>query len=407
MRLIVKPVELTSYWRTIRVPGVVTERPGQSDIGVTTPLAGVVQHVAAVPGDPVRPGDELFTLRLISESLQTSQTELYKTLRDLAINQEQTKRLEPLVRNGALAEARLIELQQQQQRLNATREAYGQDLKARGLSPEQIKGVEAGRFVTEIIVRAPAKDAARKSGRIDLIPVSNPPPAASAAPVAEGDGYEVEELKVNLGEHVQAGQALATLANHANLYVEGRGFKQEMPLLTRTAEEGWPVRAEIPEEAERGWPPFSGEMKIQFLAATIDPTSQTFAFYLSLPNQSRQYQRGDKAYRVWRFRPGQRLRLQVAVEQFQDVFVLPAAAVVRDGPEAYVFRANGDALDRKSVHVLLDDRDNVLIANDGSIVAGSHIAQNGAAQLNRVLKAKAAGGEGHAGHDHAGHSHEH
>ena len=87
--------------------------------------------------------------------------------------------------------------------------------------------------------------------------------------------------------------------------------------------------------------------------------------------------------------------------------MLPAAAVVLEGPEAYVFRANGDALDRKPVNLLLDDRDKLLVANDGSIAAGNHIAQNGAAQLNRVLKARAAGGgEGH-GHDHAGHSHEH
>jgi cobalt-zinc-cadmium efflux system membrane fusion protein len=402
-----KPIELTSYWRTIRVPGAVTERPGQSDVGVTTPLAGVVQHVAAVPGDPVRPGDELFTLKLISESLQTSQTELYKTVRDLAINQDQTKRLEKLAKQGAIPEARLIELEQQQQRLTATREAYGQDLKARGLSPEQIKSVEEGRFVTEITVRAPAKDAGRKSGRVNLVPVSSRQPVDTAAPLGEGEGYEVEELKVNLGEHVQAGQALAILANHGVLYVEGRGFKQEMQLLTRTAEEAWPVRAEFTEEAEKGWPPFSGELKIQFLAATIDPASQTFAFYLSLPNQSREYQRGDKTYRVWRFRPGQRVRLQVAVEQLQDVFVLPAAAVVREGPEAYVFRANGDALDRKPVHVLLEDQGNVIVANDGSVAAGNYLAQIGAAQLNRVLKAKAAGGEGHAGHDHAGHSHEH
>ncbi len=404
MRLEVWPVSLTSYWRTIRVPGVVAERPGQSDIGVTTPLAGVIERVAAVPGDPVQPGDELFTLRLISESLQTSQTELYKTVRDLEINREQMGRLSGLAQSGAIPEARLIELEQQQRRLSTTRAAYRQDLKARGLTPEQIAHVEEGRFLTEITVRAPGKDAGRRSARIQLVPVSSPRTPDSASASSEGNGYEVEELKVHLGEHVQAGQTLARLAHHEVLYIEGRAFKQEVPLLNRTAQEGWPVRAEFTEAAEEGWPPLGAELKIQFLAATIDAASQTFPFYLSLPNQHRAYQRGDRTYRVWRFRPGQRVRLHVQVEQFQDVFVLPAAAVVREGPEAYLFRANGDALERKPVHILFDDRDQVVLANDGSIVAGNHIAQNGAAQLNRVLKAQAAGGEEH-GHDHHGHSH--
>jgi hypothetical protein len=53
------------------------------------------------------------------------------------------------------------------------------------------------------------------------------------------------------------------------------------------------------------------------------------------------------------------------------------------------------------VHILFEDYDEVVIANDGSIIPGVHyIAYNGAAALNRVLKASQAEGGG-------GHSHEH
>src|SRR5579884_4045211 len=69
LRLDVRPVQPQTYWRTIRVPGVVVERRGQSDRGVTAPIAGVVKHVHAVPGDTVRPGTELFVLGLTSEYL--------------------------------------------------------------------------------------------------------------------------------------------------------------------------------------------------------------------------------------------------------------------------------------------------------------------------------------------------
>jgi hypothetical protein len=83
----------------------------------------------------------------------------------------------------------------------------------------------------------------------------------------------------------------------------------------------------------------------------------------------------------------------VPVEQFEDVIVVPAEAVVRDGPEAYVFRQNGDLFKQLPVHVLHEDRQSIVIANDGSIPRGSYLAQSSAASLNRVLKSQTASGE--------------
>ena len=60
------------YWRTIEVPGAIVDRPGRSDRGVTSPAVGVVTEVHAFPGDTVKPGDRLFTLRLFSEYLQNT-----------------------------------------------------------------------------------------------------------------------------------------------------------------------------------------------------------------------------------------------------------------------------------------------------------------------------------------------
>ena len=45
------------------------------------------------------------------------------------------------------------------------------------------------------------------------------------------------------------------------------------------------------------------------------------------------------------------------------------------------------------VHVLYEDRQSVVIANDGSIPPGTYLAQSAAASLNRVLKAQTASGE--------------
>src|SRR3990167_7159249 len=58
--LVSKPVTMQTYWRTIQVPGVIVDRPGLSDRGVTSPAVGVVTQVHAFAGDTVKPGEKLF-----------------------------------------------------------------------------------------------------------------------------------------------------------------------------------------------------------------------------------------------------------------------------------------------------------------------------------------------------------
>jgi hypothetical protein len=121
-----------------------------------------------------------------------------------------------------------------------------------------------------------------------------------------------------------------------------------------------------------------------------------------LPNSYREHTQTGKTYRTWRFHPGQRVQLSIPTDRFSGVFVLPAAAVVREGPEAFVFVESGNIFLRRPVHMLYEDRSHVVIANDGSIVEGHPVARNGAASLNRVLKAQAGddGGHHHHHHDH-------
>ena len=415
LRLVVRPVRLTSYWRGIEVPGTVTELPGRSDHAVTSPTAGVVKRVAVFPWDTVRPGDELFTLALVGEITLGAQAELFKTARDLQINQEERERLAEASRSGAVPAARLLDLDYQQRRLNAALTAYRHQLAARGLTPEQIQGVTEGKFVTEITVRVPGRPPEPRSPL--LLTSAGPLMEAESSPLSE-----VQELKVNLGEQVQAGQLLCYLTDHQELYVEGRGFKSEVPLLEQAARQGWFVRAEFAADETAAWlsarrelpalvlarllqpgslvplfPP-DGLLQIGFLANTVDPASQTYPFYLPLTNQYREYVSAGKTYRIWRYRPGQRVLLHVPVERFDDVFVLPAEAVVREGAEVYVFRQNGDFFERRPVRLLHLDRRHAVIANDGSISPGNHIAHNAAAQLNFALKAQSAEGEGHEHH---------
>ena len=386
--LVAKAAKPQTYWRTIQVPGAIVDRPGRSDRGVTAPAVGAVVQIHAFPGDTVKPGDRLFTLRLFSEYLQNTQSELFKATREAQLVKEQKARLADAAKSGALPESRIIEFDNQLRRQSAAVQAYRQDLLTRGITPSQIDGVTEGKFVSTIEVVAPPVVDAKREPKSELEQTASPLVDDRVA----GPVYEVQELKVDLGQQVQAGQLLSMLSNHHSLYLEGHAFKQEAPFLEKATQNGWPIRVEFAEDDQTHWPSLEQSFQIRHLANAIDPTSRTFDFFIPLTNQSRGYEKEGQTFLVWRFRPGQRVRLHVPVEELKDVFVLPSAAIVREGPEAFAFRQNGDLFNRIAAHVLYEDRLNVVLANDGSITPGLYLAQNAAASLNRVLKAQAASG---------------
>ncbi|HEY8504205.1 MAG TPA: HlyD family efflux transporter periplasmic adaptor subunit, partial [Gemmataceae bacterium] len=209
----VRPVRPGTYWKKIWVPAVVIDRPGQSDRGLTAPVSGVVSEIRARPGDTVAPGSPLFTIRILSETVQNAQAELYKTMEELEITAAQRK----LLRAGgeAIAEARLIELDNQEKRLRATATALRQELSLHGLRPGQIERVAKGDFATEVVVSAPEPS----PDDLRLLPKTST--KADQARLA----FEVKDLQVHLGDQVRIGQTLCLLANHQALFIEGHAFK--------------------------------------------------------------------------------------------------------------------------------------------------------------------------------------
>jgi cobalt-zinc-cadmium efflux system membrane fusion protein len=393
LALLAKPLALTTYWRKIDVPGMIVDRPGVSDRGVVAPVAGVITRIHAYPGDTVEPNAPLFSMRLVSEQLHASQLELFKATREIENAQAQIQRLTSLSQSGALAQSRIIEIENQVRVLDATAQAYRQDLQARGLAADRIEAAASGEFVTEITINAPGEQALRVA-EIALA-------SAKEEPGRLPFNFELHELLVELGQQVDAGTVLCTLADHRALLIEGRGFKDDMPLIQQAVRENWDVDVEFEHRSGPTWPAAPTEFRIHHVANTIDADSRTFAFYLSLENQWQAYSREGKTRLLWRFRPGDRVQLRVAVDEMKDVFVVPRDAVVRDGAEAYVFRQNGTLFDRMPVHVLHEDQRDVVLANDGTLRAGYYVAQNAAASLNRVLKAQAASGTPANVHVHA------
>lgn len=366
LRLSAKALQPSTYWRTITVPGMVLDRPGQSDRGVTTPVTASITKIHHVAGEIVKPGDVLFTLKLLSEPLQLTQQDLFKATQDLQFALTQKRQF--AAAGDDVPKATRIELDNRITRMEVSVRAFRQELANRGLMPQQINEVSEGRYVTEIPVVVPQRATDLKASEL-------------------GQLFEIQELKVELGQQAQAGQTLCLLANHQSLAIEGRAFRDEAPLLERTIKEGWNVTVDFGEQPST-WPALPTAYPITHMANTIDPDSRTFRFLLPLENQARLLEKDGRTQLLWRFRPGQRVRLQVRVEELHNVFVLPVDAVTWEGAEAYVFLQNGDTFERKPVHVIEQDRRQVVLANDGTLTPGLFIAQTGATQLNRMIKAQ-------------------
>ncbi len=382
----------TEYWRKLLIPGAVVDRPGESDRGVTTKAGGVVTEIKARPGDTVKAGDTLFTIQLASEFMQSAQTELAKAASDRKFAVERRDRIAALVATGTKPGLELTDEENQVRRLTNQVQAYRRQLQVFGLTPAQLDRAERGDVVTEVSIVVPAQ----------VQPVSAPLPDTSL--------YEIQELKVQLGEAVTSGQTLCLLANHQHLFVEGRAFKSEAKALARLAEKRVPIEVQFADEQPGDWPAVP-PLTVRHLSNQVDAATRTFAFYLPLENRADTFDRDGQKHFVWRFRPGQRVRLKVPVERLVTLapdgktevlpFVLSVGAVVREGPEAFVFVQSGDVFVRKPVRVLYEDRADVVLANDGSVTEADFVVKNHAAALNRALKAAAGGEGGHAGHDHS------
>lgn len=376
----VKSVLPETYWKTLQVPGMVVDRPGRSDRGVISPVDGVLEKMNYYPGDTVRPGEVLYTIRILSETLQQTQTNLFKDTQNITLAEAKKKRLE--ASEGAVPGSLIIEVANDIKRLNAAIKGYRQELLSRGFTTQQLSEIATGKFVKELNI--PVPDQTDKTG----------PPKASVVMQSTGDTvnreetptFEVQECMVDLGQQVRTGQMLCLLANHRLLAIEGRAFRDETQLLERSVEEGWLVEVDFQEHASSDWPAVNQRFPIQYLSNVIDPVNRTFSFRMPLENQSRVVTQDGQTQVLWRFRPGQKVRLLIRIEKLDNVFVLPADAVAREGAETYVFTQNVNTFNRKPVRVLERDRRHTVIANDGSLTPGSFVVQGAAEQLNRMLK---------------------
>lgn len=379
-----------NYWKRLVIPGEVVDRPGVTDRSLTSPIAGVITEVHAYQGDIISPGDRLVTVRLVSDYLQKTQSDLFKAVGEISILKKEIERIRSMVERGIIPEKRLIMLRQDVQRQQNQAAASRQDLISRGFNELQVSEAELGNFLTSIEIKAPMveSDNESESQRLRRVPAS---PASFEQPAVESDTklfYEVQELITELGHQVDSGERIAVLADHQHLLIRGHAFKREAANVERVMKNQWNIDIEFVDDSPTNWPKLNRGYQVRHLANEVDSESNTFDFFIPLENQSRVYEAGGRTSIVSRYRPGQQVRLRVPLEKIENVFVLPRDAIVREGAEVYAFQSVGKYFRRFPVHVMFEDSKNVVLSNDGSLPSRATVALNGAASLNRVLKSQ-------------------
>lgn len=231
------------------------------------------------------------------------------------------------------------------------------------------------------------------------------PAAAPAEQAPSGEPaatfWQVEDLKVEPGQHVDAGEALCALADHSLLYVEGKAFEQDVNALNHAAQQKWDICALVDQGSPQ--PEEVCSLKLLYVGNRIDPESRLVSFFATLPNTRLRDDRPEEGKRFvsWQFRPGQRLQVRVPVEVWKEKMVLPVEAVIQEGPESYVFREDGDHFHRCAVQVEYRDQFHVVLGEKNEIWPGDSIAIQGAQQLHLAHKNQSGGAiDPHAGHNH-------
>ncbi len=375
-------VRLGDFWRKLALPAIVVERPGRSRIHITATITGIVTEIHAVEGQAVEANSPMFEQRLTHEELVTAQRDYLHTAESLDVVNREIARLESLG-EGVVAGRRILEQKYEKQKLEASLRAEQQALVVHGFTQEQVENVLTTRqLLRKFVIRAP-----------DHVHICES---------CQGDHlFHVQRLAVSLGQRVTTGQELAVIADHCELFVEGLAFEDDAAGLRRAARNGWEIDADLllgnePAGSIAG-------LKLLYLADRIDPDSRAFHFYLQLPNEVLLDQTTDDGRRFleWRFKPGQRMQLEVPIEKWAQQLVLPLAAVVDEAAETYVYQQNGDHFDRVSVHVVYRDQKSAIVANDGTLFPGDIVAGRGAYQMHLALQNKSGGGiDPHAGHNH-------
>ena len=412
--------EVREYSNRIRIPAEVVEKIPQSRRSVTAAVAGRITKVYIAQGQAVRPNERLFELQITDKSLSQAQTEMLGVLSELDINQKELTRLRRLYEQGVVARKRLIAIDFEVKKLLGKRDSLKQTLRLRGMDDEKISNLITNKQLSQTItVLAPPLENLPETStpQVTLDPSANTVERASfnvdAEESAEADKryFTVESINAFEGTSLELGQQMCELTHHSSLLIKGYAYEVDIEQIATSQEKGKTFTARFGEDHHQHQEVREG-LKLFQIDNHVDTKSQTYPIYIEIGNEilSRTTDKQNRTYVNWRFKPGQRAHLEFPIETYSDQVVAPLSALVREGPETFVFVKIGHTHEspegtvhefkKIAVKVLHSDQQFAVLSPAINLDIYEEYALDQAYKLNQILNLVAGGAAPHAGHSH-------
>ena len=169
------------------------------------------------------------------------------------------------------------------------------------------------------------------------------------------------------------------------MYIEATAFEQDLGNIRRAIENAWPATAEI--QLRDVGSTRTSKLDILYIAPTVNAESRAARFYLELDNEllSKTPAVGEHPFVDWSFRPGQRVEVQVPIEEFHSQLIVPADSIARDGVHQYVFVVSHDHAHQQEVAIQYRDEDVAVLSDSEESLEGKTIVVSGAYQIKLAL----------------------
>ncbi len=372
----------------VRLTGMVRARP-DSLAAVAPKYAGVVRAIAVQPGDVVANGQTVAEIdspeiaRLMYD-LKRLEAENERLLAEVTRARSQVASLEievpALVTGAELAETEV-------QRLSSAGESVSANLLAQRKAESfklraevGLRGVALAQARAEVESLSRQAETTRLSAEALLGTLPSTNGGAESEALADAarpglvrftspiDGVVISRSAV-AGQGVSAGAAILTIGNFSAVQVEG-----ELPegLLDRV---GSVQQAVV--RVRRGVSAVSdviAEGKVRFISPVIDATKRTAHLIVDVDNAT------------GLLRQGQFVDLAVVLSTNDSAVVVPAAAIVREGPLQYVFvqEGRGENATFKKRDVATGVRDDRIVEIKQGLVPGDVIVVSGAFSVSQL-----------------------
>ncbi len=363
----------------MRLTGIVQPRP-DALVAISPMYPGVVRSIAVQPGDKVIKG--MFVAEFASPEVASLQFELKRAESQVASLEIEVPLL---IRGAEIAEAvaqRLDSASGTSVSANIVAQRQSEALKARSIAASQgIALVQAQSDVDSLrrrIATTQSTGEARDGMAANSVKDQNAGPLGKSleksaqtgliqftSPI---DGVVVSRSAIP-GQSVAAGVGIVTIGNFKFVQIEG-----EIPegLLYRLGSaQGAKVRVRTGSSATSA---VVADGIVRFISPTIDLTKRTAHLIVDVDNTS------------GALRPGQFVDLSVVLNSNDSAVVVPASAIVKEGPLQFIFveEGKGENVSYKKRDVATGIRDDRVVEIKEGVVPGDVIVISGAFSLSQL-----------------------